>query len=181
MLNKKAQVEDTTEVIISIIGIALGVALLMFAKADYERSIENAKESIQGGTTISAFDVQFMGTDLLNTLKLPIGEYTIGEVIAYIPRNNEEVQDPELFEGILWDKWFIDGVACDAELYTVINEHLSLIYEKYWSLKVVYEGEEIFTCHPSDILFGFGPAQTSMTVPTRDPEKYAQVILEVYQ
>ena len=181
MLNKKAQVEDSIEIVLSIIGIVIGIIVLTLLAMNYELSIEHAKDALHGGTTIQSFDTQFMGTDLLNTVKLPVDDYTFGELIAYMPGNYQDVQDPSLFEGILWDKWLIDGITCDTELYTEINNYLSPVYGKYWDLTVLYKQEKIFTCHPSDILYGFGPVQTNMTLPTLNPEENVIVRLEVYQ
>lgn len=181
MLNKKAQVEDNLEFVLCIIALVIGVVILTLFKADYAWSIEQAKSHLKTGVDIQSFDVQFMGTDLLNTLKLPSGEYTFAELISYMPRNYQEIEDPALFEDIFWDKWFTEGIACDTELYTPINSYLSPVYGKYWEITVFYQEQEIFICHPPDILYGFGPQQTNMTLPTANPNEEVIVRLEVFQ
>ncbi|MSR86290.1 hypothetical protein EXS74_02750 [Candidatus Woesearchaeota archaeon] len=182
MLNKKAQTEDLgIEIPFAIVLTIIGVIALTLVAADYNWSTDRVKGALHGGTTVHAFDAKFMGTDLENTLKLQVGDYTFGELIAYMPRNYQEVQDPSLFEGMLWDKWLIDGLACDQELYTEINHYLSPVYGKYWQIKAYYHDEEIFSCYPADILYGFGPIQTNMILPTLDPQETVFVQLKVYQ
>ncbi len=182
MLNKKAQTEDLgIEIPFAIVITIIGVIALSLVSADYNWSLDRAKSSLQSGTTIAPFDAKFLGTDLENTLKLSVENYSFGELIAYMPRNYQEVQDPSLFEGILWDKWLTDGLACDQELYTQINDYLSPIYGKYWQIKAYYKEEEIFSCYPPDILYGLGPQQTNMTLPTLDPQETVLVQLKVYQ
>src|SRR3989344_3278714 len=130
MLNKKAQVEDNIEFVLCILGLIICVVVLTLLKADYAWSIDHAKNAWRAGTEIPPFDTQFMGTDLLNTAKIPIGGYTFGELITYMPRNYQGIKDPQ-FETLFWDQWFVDALACDEELYTVLNDYLSPVYEKY--------------------------------------------------
>lgn len=181
MLKKKGQVEDNLEIILSIIGIIIGVVVITLAKAEYKISVDHAENSIQGGSTIESFDAKFMGTDLLNTLKLQTGDYSFGELITYMPRNYQEVQDPALFEDLFWDVWLTDGLACDTELYTTLDEYLHPVYSKYWRVQVFYKGEEIFKCQPPDILYNQGYRQTNTTLPSLDASEQITVRLEVHQ
>mgnify|MGYP001573337411 FL=1 len=68
MLNKKAQIEDNLEIVLSIIGIIIGVVIITLAKAEYKISVDHAENAIQSGSTIESFDAKFIGTDLLNIL-----------------------------------------------------------------------------------------------------------------
>lgn len=182
MLNKKAQVEDNLEIVISMIGIIVGIVIISLAQADYKYNLEKGKEAVSiESSGAYAYDTKFLAMDLLNTLKLPIGDYTVGELMAYMPRNSEKVQDPELFEGILWDKWLVNGIACNTELYHVIDDYLRPVYGRYWSISV-YQGEKnIFTCQSRDLLYGAGSQIAEMNLPSLDPQQDLKVSLEVYQ
>ena len=178
MLNKKAQIEDNLEIVLSIIGIIIGVVIITLAKAEYKISVDHAENAIQSGSTIESFDAKFIGTDLLNILKLETGDYTFGELIAYMPRNYQEVQDPALFEDLFWDVWLVNGLGCDTELYKQLDENLRPIYGANWALEVVYKDEQIFTCPYSYLLYP-GYSETNMFLPSLDPNEELLVSLNV--
>jgi len=178
MLSKKAQVEDNLEIVLSIIGIIIGVVIITLAKAEYSISVDHAENAIQGASTIGSFDAKFIGTDLLNILKLQTGDYTFGELIAYMPRNYQEVQDPALFEELFWDIWLVDGLACDTELYNTLEEYLRPVYGRNWALDVFYKEKPIFSCPYAYVLFA-DYRETNMTLPSLDPNEELFVSLKV--
>lgn len=178
MLSKKAQLEDNIEILLSVLGVIIGVVVLTILKAEYGASVNNAKAGLQAG------DVEgtFIATDLHNLLKMPIDSYTFGEIIAYMPRNYQDAQDPSLFEGILWDRWLVDGLSCNTELYQKINGHLNPVYGKYWKVKVFYQDKEIFSCFPPELTYEYGgPKTATMILPTLNFEEEVRVLLEVYR
>lgn len=178
MLSKKAQIEDNLEIVLSIIGIIIGVVIITLAKAEYSISLDHAENAIQSGSTIESFDAKFIGTDLLNLLKLKTGEYSFGELITYMPRNYQEVQDPALFEEQFWDVWLVDGLACENELYSQLNENLKPIYGTNWALEVFYQENKIFSCPYSYVLYP-GYTETNMSLPSLDPSEELFVSLKV--
>ncbi|MDP3728859.1 MAG: hypothetical protein Q8R18_05420 [bacterium] len=177
MLNKKAQVEDNLEFVLSIIIIIIGVVALTIAKADYNSSVDEAKNALHGET-------ELIGTDLLNLLKLPVSEeYTFGELIAHLPTNYPIIQEeslrPIIKEGIISSE-----MTCSTELLNIIHNYLEPVYGDDWFITVInIKNENIFRCTPryTAQLPGEDKYYWQVYLPTVNPEEQVLVILEVFQ
>ena len=172
MLNKKAQLEDNLEYGIAFLIIIVGVIALTLLQADYEWSTDKAKMSLRGETSIGSFDTSFMGTDLLNILKLPLEEQSLGEVLATVQEtpSNAFIQDAGIW-------------SCGPELYTSMHAFLVPIYGENWYITLEDEEQNIvFACTGiATISYQFlaGETNTSMFIPSQNPEEEFRVELGV--
>ena len=176
MLNKKAQVDDNTEIIVCILGILMGVIILFVLEDISKFNINSAKELVQGDTDIQTYDAKLMGTDLLNIAKLPLNDkYTFSDLIATMPDNYPIIQDSTYLKSYLSDR-----LGCNDELYNQLNEFLTPIYGENWIIYVYDKDEMIFFCSPITFDYAKNTAAT-LTLPSSTPGKNLLLSLEVYQ
>jgi len=177
MLNKKAQVEDTVEIIIVVILLIIGVALLYFIKAGHAISLDMAKESMfTSENRIQSVDARFMGTDLTNTLKLEItDDKTVGEIIALTV--NGDVQEL-LAQGYLDETMFTDRLFCDDKMKDKMIEYLEPVFGDEWFIKVYDDDDMVFICYDAGLQWG-DVVNAEMTLPSTDPSTTVRVEMEV--
>jgi hypothetical protein len=177
MLNKKAQVEDTVEIIVVVILLIIGVTFLYFIKAGHAISLESAKESFfTSENRIQSVDARFMGTDLTNTLKLDItDDKTVGEIIALTVGG--DVQSL-LDQGYLDETMFTDRLFCDDKMKDIMIDFLSPVYGDEWFIKV-YDGDDmVFICYDAGLQWG-DVVDAEITLPSADPSTTLLVQMEV--
>ena len=175
MLNKKAQVEDNLEIILSIILLIIGVVALTLVSADYKLSTDRAKAALQGQTTLATYDAEFMGTDLINILKMPANEsISYGELFAQFPEFPYDI--PEEY----YNTWFSKTNLCSQDVFNKLDAVLTPIYGEYWRIHEEYQAATIYDCYRTEPYLSIR-AQTNMTIPTTTPGQNAFVSLEVYQ
>lgn len=181
MLNRKAQTEDTTEIIVAVVLLIVGVAIMYFLSIGHGMTLEGAKDFVfTPEDKILSVDAKFMGTDLTNTLRLPITEdYTFGEILAMVPENHPQVKDQWLIDQKYWDQtMFTDRLFCDETLKNKLITYLNPSYGDEWFIKV-YEGEDIiFVCYDAGIQWG-DQVLANITLPTTDPSQTILVEMEV--
>jgi hypothetical protein len=142
MLNKRGIVHDNLELVIA--GIAL-VGVLIFltvVNTAYSSSVFNERATISvEGTAGDLVDTKYLGTDLVNIMRLDFDEYTFGELLSYI---NFEAKD-----GITSTYFYRDvfgGQNCNEETIAKLNTFLQM-YEGRWLLYVEdNEGQEVVRC-----------------------------------
>ena len=170
MLSKKGQVDDNIEYVLAGIGLIIAVVALTLVNADFQYSLDNAKVSLQKETNIHAYETQFMGTDLLNIMRIPLGEQSLGEALAYIEKTPAEAFVQDL--GI----W-----ACGTDLYSSLHTILQPVYGENWYLTMENEEHQlIFACigvATMSYQFVEGETNTSMIIPSINIEK--EYILEL--
>tara|TARA_Y100000310_G_C20680119_1_gene815428 strand:- start:2558 stop:3109 length:552 start_codon:yes stop_codon:yes gene_type:complete len=181
MLNKKAQTEDTTEIIVAVILLIIGVAIMYFLTFAHGVSLMDVKDMVvTPKDKILSVDSKSMGTDLTNTLRLPITEeYTFGEILAMVPENHPDVKDSWLVDEKYFDQTlFTDRLFCDQTLKNKLIAYLNPVYDDEWFIKV-YEGEDlIFVCYDAGIQWG-EEVKANITIPTTDPSQTLLVDMEV--
>ena len=177
MLNKKAQVEDTVEIIVVVILLIIGVALLYFIKTGHALALDSVTESIfTSDNRIQSVDANSMATDLTNTLKLDItDDKTVGEIIALTA--NGDVQSL-ISEGYLDETMFTDRLFCDDKMKDIMIEFLSPVYDDEWFIKV-YDGDDmVFICYDAGLQWGEA-VNAEITLPSVDPSTTLLVEMEV--
>jgi len=160
MLNKKGQAEDNVEMIAVPILLVLGFVLITLFNSAYFLSIDQVKSSLTFDGEVHAFDAQFMGTDLINLMKLPVNERTLGEMLSDLPKTGES--------------------RCDQELRDSINTYLLNSYGTKWLITVHQDGSQIFDCAGFEVAL-ITPFNTNLTIPSNDPSTTLLVRLEAFE
>lgn len=179
MLTQKGQVPEAVEIIGASIIIAIGVMVLLFANAEYQYSLENAKEKyLLAKSPVEVLDVQFMGTDLLNTLRLQVTEdQTLGELFAALPQQSSSLKE----QGLIMDQVSLAALyECRESLQTTLQNFLGKTYGNKWAVTLIDQENPLFMCTALGAIPTRPLSETYMAIPSLDPEKDLTVLLEVY-
>ena len=182
MLNKKGELDNLVDYLVGAVFLIIG--LIIIAQFTFATSVdisERVEHFFISETELLSFETNFMGTDLINILRLEVNEeYTFGEILSYIPRNYPDKQDDFLFEGLL-TQHFSDRMSCDEELFNLLDEKLSPVYGEKWFISVKDgEDELVFFCTPIIAELVSWPDYAELTIPLQDSDKTALVRLEVH-
>ncbi len=177
MLNKKAQVEDTVEIIVVVILLIIGVALLYFIKTGHAIGLDLAKDSIfTSENRIQSVDSKSMATDLTNTLKLDItDDKTVGEILALTVGGDYQSL---ISEGYLDQTMFTDRLFCDEKMKDIMIDFLSPVYDDEWFIKVYDDDDMVFICYDAGLQWG-DVVNAEITLPSADPSTTLLVEMEV--
>ncbi|HLC22524.1 MAG TPA: hypothetical protein VJJ79_02015 [Candidatus Nanoarchaeia archaeon] len=179
MLTRKGQVPEAVEIIGASIIIIIGVIVLLFANAEYQHSLENAKEKyLPAKSLVEVLDVQFMGTDILNTMRLQITEEkTLGELFTALPEESSSLKE----QGLIMDQVSLAALyECRESLQTTLQNFLGKTYGNKWAVTLMDQENIIFMCMAPGAIPTRPLSETYMTVPSLDPEKDLTVLLEAY-
>ena len=182
MLNKRGELDNLVDYAIG--GFFLLIGLIIIALVTFQTNIditEKVEHFFYSETDLLSFETNFIGTDLLNVLRLEVNEeYTFGELLSYAPRNYPDKEDDFLFEGLL-TQHFSNRMSCDEELYNLLDEKLSPVYGERWFISLTDEDDElIFFCTPIIVELISWPAYGEVTILLQDTNKVATVKLEVH-
>jgi hypothetical protein len=182
MLNKRGELDNFVDYFIGVVFLVIG--LIIIAQVTFSSSIditERVEHFFYSETELLSFETKFIGTDLINILKLEVDEeYTFGEMLSYIPRNYPDQQDSFLFDGLL-TQHFSDRMSCDEGLYDLLDENLSPVYGEKWLITLKDEDDElVFFCTPITFELISWPDYGEFTIPLQDTSKTAVVRLEVH-
>ena len=179
MLTRKGQAPEGLEYVGAAILVALGIAIIFFADVQYQYSIEKAKELfLPEKSDVEALDVHFIGTDLLNTLKVKITEEkTLGEILASLPEQSSSFKE----QGVIIDAVSVAAqFECTKTMQTTLDDFLEPVYGQKWGLTVLDGTTILFACTAPNALVQNPLYETQMTIPTISSEKDLAVVLEVY-
>ena len=188
--------DDWTEFGTSLVIIAVIVIILIAFNLVSKFSIGAILDTVlPNNDEISAYDTEFLETDLINVLKIQVNEgYTFGELLSYMDRNYPDPQDAFLFDDIL-SLVFARNLNCDSNLKAKLSENLEPI-SGYWEIYLVNEDDEyIFYCSGIDAIeaTAYGlvaatnpyflpiPQSAEMFLPDVDGNRKVKVVLEVME
>ncbi|MBT5029951.1 hypothetical protein HON03_01655 [archaeon] len=196
MLKKKgfAMMDDWTEFGTSLVLIAVIVLILIAFNVISKFSIGAILDTVlPNNDEISAYDTEFLETDLINVLKVQVNEdYTFGEILSYMDRNHPDPQDDFLFKDFL-SLAFTKSLNCDDNLKSKLSENLEPI-SGFWEIYLLNENNEyVFFCSGIDTLeatvYAFTaatnpyllsqPQSAEIFIPDVDGNRKLKVVLEV--
>jgi len=185
MLTKKGQMDDSMEMVIAGAALVLGFVFIGIFSVGHQINLQDARSEIYSYTTdVQVFDAKFMGTDLLNLLRLSVEEdLTFGELSAHFP--STYVREIDSSHTGLLQRTLTGTVTgsftCTTKLQAEIHGYLEPTYGNSW--RVVGEAEDgtrLFSCGPAFTTLGL-LFDANMTIPGTDPNVNVVVKLEVYR